>query len=95
VEEFSNVKCRSTELLVVGSNDFCLFVVKQEVKYAASKTSQYQKSRVENATDKLVPTFLTEEMMNKVFTFTVALAPMEEEEGPSANSGIVPRAIEE
>ena len=89
VESFSNIrlaKCRSTEdeVLVGGGHDFCSFVVKQEVKYAASRPSLYQTPRVTKCSDPLVPskTFISEEKLNRLFTFTVHMAI--EEEGPSA-----------
>ena len=78
VEEFSNIKqakCRNTkdELFVGGSSNFCLFFVKQEIQYAALKPSQYQTPRVTKCNDQLVSskTFVTEQMFNKVFRFTV------------------------
>ena len=92
MESFSNIrlaKYRSTEdeVLVGGGHDFCSFVVKQQVKYAASRPSLCQALRVMKCDNPLVPskTFINEEKLNRLFMFTVYVAiEEEEEEGPSA-----------
>ena len=89
-EEFSNIrqaKCRSTQedQLLGGGSDFCNFVTKQEVRYAASKPAQYQTPRVIESDEQLVvgKTFISSENLNRLFTFTVEME-MGDEEGRSA-----------
>ena len=78
--------CQSTEdeILVGGGPDFCSFVVKKKVQYAASKPKDYPTPNVIICDEQLVPskTYITEEKVNRLFTFTFQMA-MEEEEGPS------------
>ena len=91
VEQFNNVlqaKCRSTaeELLVRGGNEFCTFVMRQEVKYAASRPALYQTPRVKKSNEHLVSakTFISSEKLNRLFNFSVHVEEeINDDKGPS------------
>ena len=79
VEKFDKVlpkKCRSTEddILVGGGQYHCSFVIRQEVKYAASRTNQYQTPTVKDAdTDEqlvVVRNYITADNLNSLFSFS-------------------------
>ena len=85
-------KCRSTEddILVGGGQYHCSFVIKQEVKYAASCTNQYQTPTVKDAdTDEQLVVernYITADDLTNLFSFTVHMDVRDSGEGTSSSS---------
>ena len=78
VKEFDKIQpkeCRSTEnsILVGGGQNHCTFVLKQDVKYAASRTNLYQTPTVKRAATALVvkEQYISRDYLNTLFDFTV------------------------
>ena len=82
-------RCRSTEekALVGGGTNFCTFVVKYKVAYAASKPRLYQTPPTRKGTEKMTTnkTALSRENLDTLFNFTFHLD-MENEEGTSSGA---------
>ena len=90
-------QCRSTkdEILIGGGQDYCIFVTKQLIKYAASRPSLYQSPEVIQANEQLkAPSklFITTENLNKVFDFTVQLDLNSDFAASTSTSELEPRA---
>lgn len=89
VEQYDTIQhenCRSTAemFLVGGGQDHCSFVTKQKVKYAASRTNQYQTPTVKKPDEQLVVnnTFVSKSILDSLFKFTFHMD-MEEKGGAS------------
>ena len=57
--------------LVGGEQDHCSFITKQKVKYAASKTNQYQTPTIKKFDERLVvnKTFVNKSVLDRLFKF--------------------------
>lgn len=75
VKNSDTLSCQSTPemSLVGGGKDFCTYVAKQKVTYAASKTSSYHTPKVNKALEGLAVTEVTldKEQLEDLFSFTV------------------------
>ena len=90
IEKYRNIretKCLTTkeEVLVGGGKDFCSFVTKQAIKYAASRSAHYQTPRVEKSKEQLVATktFISGDSLNRRFHFAIHLEETSDDEVPS------------
>ena len=96
-EEYKKVEprmCQSTEdvILVGGGKRHCTFVLKQRVKYAASRTNQYQTPTLKQAAEKeseelmvnVKHRFISKEDVKELFDFTVHKGTSSEGAAPSS-----------